>query len=129
MTKYLSIYNPNTTYLLAICFITPYILKDTLTCLAVFWKLIHLSQKEEEIHVSCFYWLWLVFQCLKIDMSKDTLLIVLNTRYYITILAFIFARKLNDLAILNLHIENYLLDLFSYTLCYGASCISYITII
>ena len=35
-------------------------------------------------------------------MSKDTLLIVLNTRYYITILAFIFARKLNDLAILNL---------------------------
>ena len=58
-------------------------------------------------------------------MSKDTLLIVLNTRYYITILAFIFARKLNDLAILNLHIGNYLLNVFSYTLCYDASCISY----
>ena len=58
-------------------------------------------------------------------MSKDTLLIVLNTRYYITILAFIFARKLNDLAILNLNIGNYQLNLFSYTLCYGASCISY----
>ena len=58
-------------------------------------------------------------------MSKDTLLIVLDTRYYITILAFIFARKLNDLAILNLHIGNYQLNLFSYTLCYSASCISY----